>query len=105
MTMSVCHQGGEPGTIKSGVINEGLVCDDALHQIHNRVRLKVKDGNVVHIILKVEVSRLVLGGKIHKCKVWSGRTWSLKARNSLSAHLPDFIKAVFCLFIKDEAKL
>ena len=66
---------------------------------------KVKDGNVVHIILKVEVSRLVLGGKIHKCKVWSGRTWSLKARNSLSAHLPDFIKAVFCLFIKDEAKL
>ena len=66
---------------------------------------KVKDGNVVHIVLKVEVSRLVLGGKIHKCKVWSGRTWSLKARNSLSAHLPDFIKAVFCLFIKDEAKL
>ena len=66
---------------------------------------KVKDVNVVHILLKVEVSRLVLGGKIHKCKVWSGRTWSLKARNSLSAHLPDFIKAVFCLFIKDEAKL
>ena len=66
---------------------------------------KVKDSNVVHILLKVEVSRLVLGGKIHKCKVWSGRTWSLKARNSLSAHLPAFIKAGFCLFIKDEAEL
>ena len=63
---------------------------------------KVQDGNVVHIILKVEVD---LGGKIHKCKVWSGRAWSLKAHNSLSAHLPDFIRAVFFLFIKDEARL